>query len=170
MNCPGGVTSLDILKNGSTISVGTANGYLLMYDLRNTDNGPYLSVKAHDSSVYCVKFIQPQSREKLTVINNNLQVANDNSMRRSNSYNNEIINRWFFFCYFNWLLLFLVNLFLFIAKINYNIYSPEPINHNHANINSSTSSESTGQTITFQNNQDSGLLKYFYLLFSSLNK
>ena len=95
VSCPGGITCLDILKNGTTLSVGTSDGYLLMYDLRVTENGPYLSVKAHDSSVLCIKFIQPANREKLTVINSNLQtpVANEHSMRRSNSYNNEIIQR-----------------------------------------------------------------------------
>lgn len=52
-------------------------------------------MKAHDSSVYCVKFIQ--AREKLSVINNNLQTENSiNSMKRSNSYNSEIINRKYF--------------------------------------------------------------------------
>jgi len=95
VNCSGGITCLDILKNGITLNVGTSNGNLLMYDLRATENGPYLSIKAHDSSVFCTKFIQSTSREKLTVINSNLQapVNNDYSMKRSNSYNNEMIQR-----------------------------------------------------------------------------
>ena len=97
MTCPTGVTSLDILNDGSTIGVGTSNGLLLIYDLRSTES-PLRSMKAHDSSVYCVKFIQPTvSRDKsLSVISNNLLPISDHqviSMKRSNSYNNEFITR-----------------------------------------------------------------------------
>jgi hypothetical protein len=90
-------------KNGWSLGVGTTNGYLHMYDLRNM-NGPYLSAKAHDTSVYCVKFIpdllfqnNTSSLEKeyskncyMSNLNGNTSIipTNENSMKRSNSYNN----------------------------------------------------------------------------------
>lgn len=102
MNCPGGITSLDMLKNGYTLAVGTANGQLHMYDLRH-NNEPYLSTKAHDTSVYCIKLIpnmpMPKAsnptapnKENLKTVGSYLTSTMNNptdmSMKRSNSYNN----------------------------------------------------------------------------------
>lgn len=102
VNCPGGITSLDMLKNGYSLAVGTANGQLHMYDLRQND-GPYQSAQAHDTSVYSVKFIPNlvlptggggnnananKENKYLTSTINGSSSSGDMSMKRSNSYNN----------------------------------------------------------------------------------
>ena len=110
MNCTGGITSLDILKNGWTLGVGTMNGYLHLYDLRNMEV-PILSAKAHDTSVYCIKFIPNLSLPVVSShssgskefantktsysssacgINANTSIlpTSEGAMKRSNSYNN----------------------------------------------------------------------------------
>ena len=99
MNVSGGITSLDMLKNGYTLAVGTANGQIHMYDLRQ-NNEPYLLTKAHDTSVYCVKFIDKfipvapslaPNKENLKTtpyLTSTLNNPTDITMKRSNSYNN----------------------------------------------------------------------------------
>lgn len=105
VKCPGGITSLDMAKNGWNLAAGTTDGSIHMYDLRSTD-APYMSVKAHDTSVFCVKFIsQPfpsassNNKENMKYLTSTMNSSNgsgrsgnsgnENSMKRSNSYNNQ---------------------------------------------------------------------------------
>lgn len=104
-NCKSGITSLDILKNGWTMVAGTLDGYIHMYDLRNTETSLF-SEKAHDTSVSCVKFISnlvapgtmTANKENFkgnyltSTINSNSNThssSNDQTIKRSNSYNNQ---------------------------------------------------------------------------------
>lgn len=73
-----------------------------MYDLRNT-GAPYISAKAHDTSVYCVKFIPnlvapgtiTANKENFkgnyltSTINSSNTLNNDQTIKRSSSYNNQ---------------------------------------------------------------------------------
>ena len=84
---------------------GTLDGYIHMYDLRNTETSLF-SEKAHDTSVSCVKFISnlvapgtmTANKENFkgnyltSTINSNSNThssSNDQTIKRSNSYNNQ---------------------------------------------------------------------------------
>ena len=53
----GGVTCLDLFKNGSTLCVGTCDGYIQLYDLRTCH--VICSYQAHQGIVTGVRYIEP---------------------------------------------------------------------------------------------------------------
>ena len=59
-----GISSLDMFKNGYTLSVGTLDGYVHMFDLRHCDE-PYKSLKAHETSINCIKFLQNSNNQHI---------------------------------------------------------------------------------------------------------
>ncbi len=96
-----------MLKNGWTLASGCADGSIHMYDLRSMD-GPYMSAKAHDTSVFCIKFIShvptssasstsSSNKENMKYLastmngssNSSSQSGSEHSMKRSNSYNSQ---------------------------------------------------------------------------------
>jgi WD40 repeat protein len=98
---------MEMLKNGWTLASGCADGSIHMYDLRSMD-GPYMSAKAHDTSVFCIKFIShvptssasstsSSNKENMKYLastmngssNSSSQSSSEHSMKRSNSYNNQ---------------------------------------------------------------------------------
>jgi WD40 repeat protein len=91
----GGITCIDMNKDGSTIAVGTANGYVNLFDLRSKIDEPMHSFKAH-SSVHCLKFlyeipVAPKQEDLTTTINkrvNNLITTpvNDQSSSTTTQY------------------------------------------------------------------------------------
>ena len=60
----GGITSIDMHKDGSTVVIGAANGSVQLYDLRSKADEPFHSFKAHSSSLYCLKFFYEVTRTK----------------------------------------------------------------------------------------------------------
>jgi WD40 repeat protein len=84
----GGITCIDMNKDGSTIAVGTVNGIVYLYDLRWKKDEPMHYFEAH-SSVHCLKFlyeipVAPKQEDLTTTINkrvNNLKTTpvNDQS-------------------------------------------------------------------------------------------
>jgi WD40 repeat protein len=91
----GGITCIDMNKDGSTIAVGTVNGYVNLFDLRSKIDEPMHSFKAH-SSVHCLKFlyeipVAPKQEDLTTTINkrvNNLIATpvNDQSSSTTTQY------------------------------------------------------------------------------------
>ncbi len=94
---------MEMLKNGWTLACGCVDGSIHMYDLRSIGD-PYMSTKAHDTSVFCIKYIShiPMSnastnnKENLKYLastmngsSNSSQSVSEHSMKRSNSYNNQ---------------------------------------------------------------------------------
>jgi WD40 repeat protein len=86
----GGITCINMNKDGSTIAVGTVNGIVYLYDLRSKFDEPMHSFKAH-SSVHCLKFlyeipVTPKQDDLTTTINkrvNNLITTQVNEQSAS---------------------------------------------------------------------------------------
>ncbi len=98
VKCSSGITSIDMHKNGSTLCVGTINGTIQMYDLRNKTDEPYYSYKAHDNIINCVKFFQNINSNSTNSLSLHQSYANQSissnisiSAKKSNSNNQELL-------------------------------------------------------------------------------
>jgi WD40 repeat protein len=104
IQCNAGVTSIDLLKDGATLAVGQINGDVNVFDLRAKVDEPLLSKKCHDTSVFCVKFVQKTSYNmipransgtnvnSLPVSMSSLEPSNSTSIKKSSSYNQDLHN------------------------------------------------------------------------------
>jgi WD40 repeat protein len=61
-----GIASIEFFKNGYLLCVGTLNGHIQVFDLRN-DQQVYNSFKAHETSVNCIKILQNVSSQQMKV-------------------------------------------------------------------------------------------------------
>ena len=83
----GGITSLDMNKEGNKIAIGTVNGYVFLHDFRSKKE-PYQSFKAH-SSTHCVKFLEemiPIRQQKTTKFSGASDTASSSSQLSFNMY------------------------------------------------------------------------------------
>lgn len=56
---PKGITALDINRNGTSLCVGTLDGYLISYDLRSLHNDePMSAARVHDTVVTNVEYLR----------------------------------------------------------------------------------------------------------------
>ena len=98
IKCLSGVTSIDMHKNGSTLCVGTINGTIQMYDLRNKTDEPFYIIKAHDNVINCVKFFQNINSNSMNGTNSlsihqsyaNQTINSNNSIKKTNPSNQEV--------------------------------------------------------------------------------
>jgi WD40 repeat protein len=104
IQCNAGVTSIDLLKDGATLAVGQINGDVHVFDLRAKVDEPLISKKCHDTSVFCVKFVQKTSFNMIPRVNSGsnvnslpvnmstLEPSNTTSIKKSSSYNQDLHN------------------------------------------------------------------------------
>jgi WD40 repeat protein len=92
ITCNTGIASLDLHKNGSTLCVGTVNGFINMFDLRHKTDEPYSSIRAHENMVHSVKFIQNFNQNSINTSNNfeaTLSIRSVNTSNQSNNFQSE---------------------------------------------------------------------------------
>ena len=91
----GGITSLDMHKDGSTLAIGTANGNVQLHDLRSKFDEPFFTFNAH-TSLHCLKFLYEIKQQKLdneaTTIRKSNSVTLDSNSRILINKSNTILN------------------------------------------------------------------------------
>lgn len=93
---PKGVSCLDISRNGTSLCVGTIDGYLVSYDLRSIQlNEPVNECRMHDTAVNCVEYLHGDVVADFSSSSNALNyMTSHNSMSSSaNTHSISIIDQ-----------------------------------------------------------------------------